>query len=236
MVRPSIEDIDRIEVVSGPGGTLYGANAVNGVINIITRRSGETQGPAISLGAGNEDRTLTLRHGWRMGESGAARAYLYAFDRDTSLRANGDDATDDTSGVRGGLRSDWTFGADTLTVQGEIFRNRLRVNEDFSGQGTHAKGGHILGRWTRDFEARGELQLQLVYDRMQLTEPLITETDDTSDVQLQHAFAWGSRHRIVWGAGYREVATELDSRVPGVLIRSAGRSSSATCSRRTRST
>ena len=215
---PPIEDIDRIEVISGPGGTLYGANAVNGVINIITRPSSETQGPAVSAGLGNEDRTLTVRHGWRMGENGAARAYLHAFDRDESLRADGDDATDDTSGVRGGLRSDWSFGADTVSVQGEIFRNRLRTNEDFSRQGTHAKGGHILGRWTRSFDTLGELQVQLLYDRMQLVEPLITETDNTYDAQLQHAFAWGERHEIVWGGGYREVATELVSGVPGVFL------------------
>lgn len=215
---PPIEDIDRIEVVSGPGGTLYGANAVNGVINIITRPSGETQGPAVAVGLGNEDRTLNLRHGWRIGDNGAARAYVYAFDRGDSLQASGEDATDATSGVRGGLRSDWTFGADTVSLQGELFRNRLHVNEDFSGAGTHAEGGHVLGRWTRAFDSWGELQLQALYDRMQLTEPLITETDDTYDIQLQHAFALGERHQIVWGGGYREVTTALESKVPSSFL------------------
>jgi iron complex outermembrane receptor protein len=161
---------------------------------------------------------VQVRHGWRMGEHGAARAYAYAFDRDESLRADGSDATDDTSGVRGGLRSDWTFGPDTLTVQGELYRNRMRTNEDFSGQGTRADGGHAIGRWTRQFDNWGQLEAQAYYDRMQLTEPLITETTDTYDLHLQHAFALGDRHRIVWGGGYREVMTGLESRVAGSFL------------------
>lgn len=220
---PPLEDIERIEVVSGPGGVLYGANAVNGIINVITRSSTDTQGVLLNVGAGNEDRTLSLRHGWRMGENGAARVYVSAFDRDTSLRADGPDATDDTSGVRGGLRTDWSFGAESLTVQGEIFSNRLRVNEGFSGEGTRAEGGHVMGRWAHDFQSAGQLSVQAYYDRMQLTEPLITEIDDTYDVHVEHAFSLGERHDIVWGGGYREVMTSLESRVAGSFLDPAER-------------
>ncbi|HEX6859587.1 MAG TPA: TonB-dependent receptor [Caulobacteraceae bacterium] len=214
---PMLEDIDRIEVVSGPGGVLYGANAVNGVINIITRSAAETKGELLNVGFGGEDKTLSLRHGWSLGENGAARAWFYAFDRDTSFRANGDDATDDTSGVRGGLRTDWTFGESALTAHAELFRNRMRVNEDFSGEGTHADGANVLARWTRDLGESGELQAQAYYDYVELTEPLITERNNTYDIHLQHAFTRG-RHNIVWGGGYREVMTRLTSAVPGTFL------------------
>lgn len=210
---PMLEDIEQIEVVSGPGGTLFGANAVNGVINVITRDSFQTKGGLLNLGAGNEDRTLSARYGWGMGDAGAARAYVYAFDRDTSLRADGADATDDTSGVRGGVRTDWRMGADTFTAQGEVYRNRMRTNEDFAGDGTHADGAHILGRWTHAFQSAGELQVQAYYDHMELVEPLIVERGDAYDLHIQHAISLGD-HALVWGGGYRETATELVSMIP----------------------
>jgi iron complex outermembrane receptor protein len=210
---PMLEDIERIEVISGPGGTLYGANAVNGVINIILKRSADTQGTLVNVGAGNEDRTLVLRHGGAMGENATWRVYASAFDRDESLRENGDDATDATSGVRGGVRGDWALGDDRLMLTGEIFRNNMRVNEDFSGAKTHADGGHLLGAWTHPFETAGELFVQAYYDRVELTEPIITEKNDTYDIYAQHAFNWG-RHQMVWGGGYRSVKTQLISAIP----------------------
>lgn len=220
---PSLEDIERIEVISGPGGALYGANAVNGVINIITSRTRDTLGGLVNVGGGNEDRTLTARYGWRMGTAGAARAYLYAFDRDESFRQNGDDATDETSGLRGGVRGDWVFDRDTVTIQGELFRNRMRVNEDFSGDATRADGGSLLTRFTRTFDQAGELQLQVYYDHMKLTEPATTETNDTWDIHLQHALDAGDRHELVWGGGYRRIRTELESRGGGAFLEPAMR-------------
>jgi iron complex outermembrane receptor protein len=219
---PMLEDIERIEVISGPGGTLYGANAVNGVINIILKRSADTQGTLVNAGAGNEDRTLALRHGGAMGENATWRIYASAFDRDESLRENGDDATDATSGVRGGLRGDWALGDDRLMLTGELFRNNMRVNEDFSGARTHAVGGHVLGSWTHGFERAGDLFVQAYYDRVELTEPIIIEKNDTYDVYAQHAFSWG-RNQMVWGGGYRSVKTELISTLPGSFLDPAQR-------------
>jgi len=213
---PMLEDIERIEVISGPGGTLYGANSVNGVINIIMRSSADTQGTLVSAGAGNEDRTLAIRHGSRLGDTATWRVYASAFDRDDSFRESGDDATDSTSGVRGGARGDWMLGANTLAVTTEIFRNQMRTNEDFTGQKTHADGGHVVGLWTHAFERAGELQVQAYYDKIELVEPLLTELNDTYDLHVQHAFTWG-RHHVVWGGGYRNVATELRTLLPSGL-------------------
>lgn len=209
-----LEDIERIEVISGTGGTLFGANAVNGVINIITRSAAETQGGLVSVGAGNEDRTLALRHGGRLGETIAWRAYLSAFERDDSFRETGADATDSTSGVRGGLRADWSGGADAFSLQGEIFDNSTRVNEDFSGTPISLAGGHLLGLWTHAFDRAGELQVQLYYDRYRVNEPGLTEHDDTYDLHIQQTFTWRERHHVVWGGGYRSVVSDVRS-APG---------------------
>ena len=206
-----LENVERIEVISGPGGTLFGANAVNGVINIITRSAAETQGSLVTVGVGDEDRTLSLRQGGRVGESGSWRAYVTAFERDESFRETGEDATDDTSGVRGGLRGDWTFGAEAISVRGEVFRNRMRVNEDFSRLGTRADGGHVVGAWTHAFERAGELQVQAYYDRFELAEPGLLERNDTWDLHAHQAFNWGDRHHLVVGGGYRTINNELRS-------------------------
>ena len=206
-----LEDIERIEVVSGPGGTLFGANAVNGVINIITRKAAETRGGLAAAGAGNEDRTLSLRYGGQLGENAAWRAYLSAFQRDESFRETGGDATDDTSGARGGMRADWARGVHAFSVQADIFDNQLRTNEDFTGTRTSVDGGHVLALWTRTFDRAGELQVQAYYDRYRLAEPGLLETDDTYDLHVQQAFTWGGSHHIVWGGGYRAVSSELRS-------------------------
>lgn len=213
-----IEDIDRIEVVSGPGGALYGANAVNGVISIFTRSASETQGGLLQVGAGSEDGTLYLRQGGAWGSGGAWRAYLSAFDRDDSLRETSGEATDSTSGVRGGLRADWVGGRDGFTLQTEIFDNQVRTNEDFAGTRTRLDGGHLRGVWTRALAHGGELQVSGYYDRFRLSEPGLSEQTDTTDILIQHAFSWRERHQVVWGAGYRKVKTGLFSTFSSGLV------------------
>jgi iron complex outermembrane receptor protein len=205
-----LEDIERIEVISGPGGTLYGANAVNGVISITTRSARDTIGAAASVGVGDEDNTFSLRYGGALGETGGWRVFLTGFARDDSLRLTGEDATDATEGLRGGFRTDWDAGINRLTVQGSVFDNQVTINEDFSGVEAHVRGSNLLGRWSRPLGA-GEMELQAYYDRFERDEPSSLEVNDTYDVELQHTFAWGERHHLVWGAGYRSVRSELDT-------------------------
>lgn len=198
-----LQDIERIEVISGPGGALYGSNAMNGVINIITRPAGETTGTLASVGVGNEDATFALRHGGTLGEAGAWRAYVTGFRRDDSLRLTGEDATDAAEGLRAGGRLDWTAGENRLTLQGDVFDNEVALNEDFSGTATQVRGGNVLGRWSRPF-AGGELQAQAYYDRFERLEPGTAEESDTWDLAVQHAVSRG-RHQMVWGLGHRQV-------------------------------
>ena len=211
-----LEDIERIEVVSGPGGALYGANAVNGVINIITRSAADTVGTLVSVGAGNEDATFALRHGGRLGEAGAWRVWATGFMRDDSYRLTGEDATDAAEGLRGGARADWSIGENRLTLQGDMFDNEVAVNEGFSGEETRVSGHNVLGRWSRPM-AGGELQVQAYYDRFERTESGGIEDSDTWDLSVQQAFDLG-RHQLVLGAGTRSVQSRFVAAPGGAFL------------------
>lgn len=211
-----LEDIERIEVVSGPGGALYGSNAMNGVINITTRSARDTVGTLVSVGAGNEDVSAVLRHGGGLGGTGAWRAYVRAVSRDDSLRLTGGDATDAARTLGGGARLDWSAGVNELTLQGDAFDNEVAVNEDFSGTETRVSGHNVLGRWARPL-AGGEFLAQVYFDRFERVEPGSVEDNDTWDVSVQHALDRG-RHHLVFGAGYRSVQSRFVTSAGGAFL------------------
>ncbi|HET6629324.1 MAG TPA: TonB-dependent receptor [Woeseiaceae bacterium] len=220
-----VQDIERIEVISGPGGTLWGANAVNGVINIITRPAAETQGTLVDVGAGNEHRGfLAVRHGWQPAEDIAARAYLEYSDSDASASMTGEDAFDDAHRIQAGFRMDWErTGRDRLTLQGDAYDAELGslLRPEFTlgtlpgpdEPGTVDIGGfNVLGRWDRDLDGGGRLQLQAYIDHTSREIPgTFDEKRDTLDLDFQHDFAPGERHRIIWGGGFRVTSDELDN-------------------------
>jgi iron complex outermembrane receptor protein len=191
-----LEDIDRIEVISGPGGTLWGSNAVNGVINIITKSATETQGTLASLQLGNVDQSAAVRYGGRLGERGSFRLYGMGFGRGDMVAPDGSDADDDWLGRQGGFRMDWQGAVDGFTVQGDLY------NHNLPNQG-ELKGGNLLGRWTRALSDDSALQLQLFYDQTERTVPGVVDEVQTFDISGQHDFRVGDRQHIVWGAGYR---------------------------------
>ena len=203
-----LEDIERIEVISGPGGTLWGANAVNGVINIITRSARETQGSLISATIGTEDAGLSLRHGGDLGEAGAWRAYVTAFSRDDTFNPAGGDATDGLWGLRAGARADWSTGLGEMSLMGDVWSVDSAEDDDYSGSPIDIRGAHLLGRWTRAMGG-GELSLQAFADHTGREGDSFTETVTTGDVHLQYARLLGERHQIVVGGGYRMQASEL---------------------------
>lgn len=211
-----VEDIERIEVISGPGGALYGSNAMNGVINIITRSAAETTGGYARVTGRDEDRGFALRYGGALGGDGGWRAYLFGYDMDDSLRPDGTDATDASDGLRGGARADWSLGANRLTVQGEMFDNTVAINEDYSGTDTTVHGGHALGRLTRPLWG-GELQVQAYYDRFTRDEAVTLEQIRTWDLFAQHDLQLG-RHRFVWGGGYRLVDSAFTPAPGGAFL------------------
>lgn len=211
-----LQNIERIEVISGPGGALYGSNAMNGVINIITRPAADTQGALINLTAGDDDATYSLRHGGALGEKGAWRAYLTGHMRGESRSLTGLEANDDAEGARAGARADWAMGENRLTLLADVFDNQVAVNEDLLGTETHVRGGDVLGRWTRPL-AGGELQVQAYYDRFEREEPGSLEQSDTWDLSVQQALDFG-RHRLVFGAGHRVVDSRFTAAPGGAFL------------------
>ncbi len=198
-----LEDIERIEVLSGPGGALYGANAVNGVISITTRSARATTGPAIALGAGTADRTVSLRHGGRLGDAGGWRVFLTGFDRSETETEFGASGADATAGVRAGGRADWTNAAGDWMVQGDVYDHEVAGD-------VMLRGGFALGRWSRDLGARGRLDSQAYFDRADRLNGPVREEVRTWDLSVQHSIEAG-RHALVWGGGYRWVENSLVS-------------------------
>lgn len=207
-----LEDIDRIEVVLGPGGSLWGANAVNGVVNIITRDAYDTQGGFALLRTGNVERgTATARYGGETPDDTAWRVYGKAFDRDSLHHADGDDY-DAWRARRTGFRLDRHGGAADLMVQGDAYSGR-------SGQRTAVttfdapyqyvteadtlfSGADILARWTQ-VQGESRWQMQTYYDRTVRDEPNTSETRDTFDVDVQNRLSLSANYEMTFGGGYR---------------------------------
>jgi iron complex outermembrane receptor protein len=195
-----MEDIDRIEVISGPGATLWGANAMNGVINIITRPAYLTDTPLVSVGAGDSERTVSARYGNKISDALAFRVYGKAFDRDAMELEDGSDAGDDWSKGQGGFRLDWSGTSDALTVQGDFYRGT--VDQPIGGD-QRIEGANLLGRWQRQSD-HGDWQLQGYYDRTERAEPIggVAFELQTVDLELQRRMDY-RQHRVVLGAGAR---------------------------------
>jgi len=199
-----LQDIDRIEVISGPGATLWGANAVNGVINVITKDAKDTQGLLLSGGGGTEQHGFgTVRYGAALGSRVRARIYGRGFDRDATMRTNGQDAADDWYLGQGGFRIDWeASSASRATLQGDLYDGR--ISQPSPGADIAVSGGNVTAKWSRTISGKSSLAGQLYYDRTHRDIPgLFAEDLDTYDVDLQHGTRLGARHDVVWGLGYR---------------------------------
>jgi iron complex outermembrane receptor protein len=224
-----LEDIDHIEVIRGPGSTLWGANAVNGVINVVTKTAAQTQGGLVTAGGGSDEIGFgAIRYGGQIAEDVHYRTYVKYFSREGTEFANGDSAGN-WDALRGGFRMDWTPGArkngsspDMLTLEGEMYEGR--VDQTFtestltppSVRPVHDEqqmdGGHVLGRWTHDFGGEANIQLQTYYDRTHRSLVLFSEQRDTFDIDFQNRFKVGDRNDVIWGAGYRLTSDHIGDR------------------------
>jgi iron complex outermembrane receptor protein len=217
-----LEDIERIEIVSGPGGAVWGANAVNGVINVITHSANDTPGTLIKAGAGDEETSAAVRHGWAISEKMDARAYVKHFERDSSELVSGADAFDEWNMSRAGFGLQWRPGAaDRVTVDTEAYVGEqqalLRGNftlgtlpqTDIPGQ-VDVSGHHVLARWRRDLTSDANWRLQFYYDHTDRQIPgAFNEARDTLDVDFQHDMQNRGRHDVLWGAGLRSTRDDI---------------------------
>jgi iron complex outermembrane recepter protein len=210
-----LEDVDRIEVIRGPGATLWGANAVNGVVNIITKSAKETQGGMVSTSFGTEDQPITtVRYGGELASNLYYRVYAKYSNHPALETSTGGNAADDSSALRGGFRMDYEPSTQNdFTWQGDYYNSDAgkQINEitlvpaavEPMNVEEHNSGGNVLGRWTRTFSEDSQMTLQTYYDHVEQGDGFGEEIRNTFDVDLQHRFALGARNDIVWGAGYR---------------------------------
>ena len=201
--NPLVEDIRQIEVISGPGGTLYGANAVNGVVSFVTRDASDTLGVLARATAGDEERTLGARIGVPIGANGAVRVYGHWFDREDLPPGAGPDVDDRFRGWQGGFRSDFAGSADHFTLQGDIFDTDTSA---LPGDGDH--GRNLLARWSRDLSPHSSLRIQAYYDYFKRRFLLVQDSLETVDFDAQYSLDTGS-HEIVLGGGVRTTRDEF---------------------------
>ena len=216
-----LDDIERIEVIRGPGASVWGANAVNGVINIITRSALDSQGETIVTATGGSEISYTsLRSSGALSENGAYRVYAKYRNHDDAVYHGGSKADDGWDDWRTGFRMDWRGDNNThITLQGDMhrgdFSERISVL-DFAPPFTKlitddvdAWGHNILARWSTTLKGGGRSELQAYYDKQQRDQWKLEESTTTYDINYNHQLPRLGRHEIIVGGGYRYIDNVL---------------------------
>ena len=204
-----LEDVERIEVISGPGATIWGANAVNGVINIVTRPAAQTQGVLASAGTGTNDQQAAARYGGAF-DGGHYRFYAKSVRRDSTSLPGGAAIRDQSDLKQAGFRTDWEGARDRFTLQGDFYNgeaDQVPAPRDYNGF-------NVLGRWTRGFAGGGEVRAQAYVDSTYRNQPVsgtFNEQLTTYDFEAQHALAPTGRHRFLWGLGLRQYRDRVEN-------------------------
>ena len=230
-----LDDVDRIEVIRGPGAAMWGANAVNGVINIVTRATTETRGGLVRVDGGGAGEQGAVRYGGTLGAA-SYRLYSQWSRRDQSLISPDVDADDGSHSVSTGFRADWTARPGAFMLEGDITTGEARAlwpnlnpqtaaREPLADVPSDAQGGHVLGRWTHNRAGGASLQIQSVVDVMRRQEPVGDYDRRSFDVDTQYHTALGARQDLVAGAGYRFIDEAFGGRTGFSLTPAQGRSS-----------
>jgi len=217
-----LEDIDRIEIIRGPGATLWGANAVNGVINIITKNAKDTVGGVASVVAGNQVKGIeSVRYGGKTADNSYLRVYAKHTDYNSEFTPSGDSANDNWNKSQAGFRSDSKLSSsDKLTVQGDIYA----IDEDSNytipdltsatftsnPEGTKAGGGNLLARWEHKHSSDSQTTVQAYFDNTSYKTSFFNDLTNTADIDIQNTWTGWDRQAIVWGAGYRFINSQND--------------------------
>lgn len=206
-----VEEIERIEVISGPGGTLWGANAVNGVINITTRAARDSQGTLAVLAAGQAGTELAFRQGGAL-DGGHWRAYGKLLRQRADELATGAAIHDDRKKAQIGFRADWGRGAHSFSLNGNAYRGRaeqpapgaIQTGAAFALGDVDTTGVNLTGRWSLALAGGGAVSIQAYLDHTKrVVPPVFAENLDIADLQFQHTLATVGAHTLVWGADAR---------------------------------
>jgi iron complex outermembrane receptor protein len=211
-----LEDIDRIEVIRGPGATLWGSNAVNGIVNIVTKDAESTQGGFIGLGAGTEEKGFGgFRYSGRLRDKLYYRLYIKHTLRNHFVNAYDRPAEDSWTMSSGGFRMDWEPSKlNALTVQGDLHAGIVgqegrptlfkEIKMGIPDYRTRLRSGNVIGKWRHRFSETSDMDLRLSFDRVARKDTVVIGGEyNNFDMDLQHHFHWGNRHDVVWGLGYR---------------------------------
>jgi len=208
-----LQDLARMEVIRGPGATVWGANAVNGVINVTTKSAKDTLGGHLYAGGGTLHEIMGgARYGFEVDANTHARVYAMYKQEGDFETADGVSGNDNWDVTQGGFRVDHANGESHLTWQGDIYSGS--VNDG----GTDIDGYNTLARWSRPVGTNGSIEIQGYYDHTARDDAsLINNRRDTFDIEFQHNFLVAERHAIIWGAGYRNTVSKSESRDPMVV-------------------
>jgi iron complex outermembrane receptor protein len=224
-----LEDIERIEVIRGPGGTIWGANAVNAVINIITKRAQETHGTLVSTGGGNVDQGfVNFRYGTGNSKGFNYRIYGKAFTRGPEFHPE-QNQFDDWRMGQTGFRTDWdVHNRDRLTLEGDIYSGDAGQRVGIASysppfmtnveQNAELAGGNLLARWERELGSGSNVQLQTYYDRTNRNQANFGESRDTFDIDFIHHLLLAGRQDFLWGLGARLSSGNVSEVVPTVVF------------------
>jgi iron complex outermembrane recepter protein len=226
-----LEDIERIEVIRGPGATVWGANAVNGVINVITKQAKDTQGALMTAGGGTQEQAFgTAQYGGKIGEDASYRVFTKYLDHNDLPDLTGQNTNDGWHLLHGGFRVDGSLtGNDSVTAQGDIYSGSEgaviehiasfspAVNESVRKL-ADLSGGNILGRWNHVLANGSDTTVQAYFDRYIRSGPSTFEVRNTVDFDFQQHRRLGSRQDLVWGAGYRRSADQIGGTIDGAFV------------------
>jgi len=232
----NLEDIDRIEVIRGPGATIWGANAVNGVINIITKSAHATQGGFVQITSGSEEKLIAdLRYGTQLGDNIAARAYLSYTERDASYSSDLEErSNDDWQTLQGGFRVDGSLESGDWRLQGDTYSNNLNQlagaiwldpNEPANNPPDPAspyfisnvpdeietEGHNVMGRWDGELSDTSTASLNLYLDHRKRQDVFLEQEQITADIDFQSLYSGIEGHELIWGAGYRQINEQYKS-------------------------